>query len=108
MKTVPVSKRIKRLVEKHSGKPKFSDCWLLNPTPGNRGYAKLYVWNDTERKRVRAHRASYEAFIGPIPEGLIVCHKCDVRNCVNPKHLFIGTQKDNMQDMISKKRNKTK
>ena len=58
------------------------------------------------RKSTTAHRIAYELYIGPIPQGLFVCHKCDTPLCVNPEHLFLGTPKDNIQDMIRKGRNK--
>lgn len=53
----------------------------------------------------RVHRFSYRIMVGPIPEGLYVCHTCDVRECINPKHLFIGNHQENMDDMVSKNRN---
>jgi len=56
------------------------------------------------QKSIKAHRAVYAEFVGPIPEGLLVLHKCDVRKCVNPDHLFVGTNDDNMKDMAAKKR----
>jgi hypothetical protein len=52
----------------------------------------------------KAHRAAYTMFLGPIPEGLCVLHKCDTPACVNPEHLFVGTKEDNAKDMISKNR----
>ncbi|WP_188080176.1 HNH endonuclease [Neorhizobium sp. P12A] len=78
-----------------------SGCWLYNYDISHNGYGRL----DVDGKRVRIHRLSYGAFKGEIPEGVLVCHRCDVRNCWNPNHLFLGTPQDNFDDMVSKGRN---
>lgn len=75
-------------------------CWLWTARIGTRGYGQFQV----DGKPVKAHRYSWKQFYGDIPEGLLVCHKCDVRHCVNPNHLFLGTHKDNTQDMVAKGR----
>ena len=75
-------------------------CWEWGGSVGTNGYARFSV--DTIWKS--AHRVSYELNVGPIPAGLNVCHRCDNPICVNPYHLFIGTDKDNTDDMIKKGR----
>lgn len=77
-----------------------NSCWMWT---GNR-YAKGYGQIRVSGKPKRAHRISYELFVGPIPDGMIVCHECDNPPCVNPDHLYIGTQSDNIRDSVRKGR----
>ena len=79
-------------------------CWLMKARESNWGYARVHWRENNVRKYMKAHRYSYQVFIGEIPEGLLVCHSCDVRNCVNPEHLWLGTSQDNVDDMVKKGR----
>lgn len=77
-----------------------SDCWVWVGAKHKLGYGLT--------GKGKAHRVSWEMHCGPIPEGMSVLHRCDVRCCVNPDHLFLGTQADNVHDMMSKGRGSTK
>lgn len=82
-----------------------SGCWLWNGTKKTcRRNTHKYGWVTFQGKQMSAHRASWILFNGEIERGFVVCHKCDVPECINPEHLFIGTQKDNVKDMIAKGR----
>jgi len=86
-----------------------SGCWLWCGEVNPKGYGRvtLVLNGRTGRgaaRRLMAHRLSYEQHKGPIPAGLLVLHRCDNPPCVNPGHLFVGTARDNLHDMIRKGR----
>ena len=84
-------------------------CWVWIGTTFNTGYGSISFGSDSNntRKRVLAHRVSYELQYGVFPEDLCVCHKCDNKSCVRGSHLFLGTKKENSEDMGRKGRNRT-
>ena len=79
---------------------KTDHCWLWNAGQAGNGYGAFQM----EGRRQYAHRVSYELHVGPIPDGMIVRHACDVPLCVNPAHLLVGTQADNMADAAQRGR----
>lgn len=81
---------------------KSGDCWLWTGTKSDSGYGRIHH----NGRGITAHRLSYELVVGPIPDGLFALHRCDVRLCVRPDHLFIGTALDNSRDCIAKGRDR--
>ncbi len=84
---------------------KTSTCWIWTASKRAKGYG-AYVWANDAGNIVqgRAHRFSYVLFYGPIPEGVCVLHTCDNPACVNPEHLWLGSNADNNKDMCLKGR----
>lgn len=83
---------------------KTDTCWLWTGTIDKGGYGLRYLEGPNGPMHHQAHRVSWELHVGQIPPGILVCHHCDVRNCVRPDHLFLGTNLDNAQDKMRKGR----
>lgn len=96
----------KRFVDKHQHEKDRKKCWLWRGAKDSCGYGKMINGSrkDDSRTFVSAHRYAYKFYVGPIPLGLSVLHRCDVRSCVNPLHLYAGTQKQNVLDAVKRGR----
>ena len=84
--------------------PPETGCWPWTGRVNEGGYGVIETTADTGRVRVRAHRVSYELFVGEIPDGLILRHTCDNPPCCRPDHLLIGTRTENSADKVARGR----
>lgn len=117
-KAVPPKKEIKRKtveerfwakVDKDGPLPEqeeLGQCWIWTAAKTGQKHELRGSFRRTHRRAEGAHRVAWELGNGPIPAGLVVCHRCDVGLCVRPSHLFVATQAENMEDMRKKGRGK--
>lgn len=75
-------------------------CWIWTGATYAKGYGAFWL----DGRVMGAHKASFILHVGPVPNGLLICHKCDTPPCVNPDHLFLGTAADNTNDAKQKSR----
>lgn len=94
---------VPRLLRINSYPNKATGCLLYLGSRTRAGYGRIRL-GGFDGKEHYAHRLAYELSRGPIPDGMQVCHTCDVPNCINPDHLFLGTNADNQADMDRKGR----
>jgi hypothetical protein len=96
----PMRESIEARLERLSVPEPNTGCTLWTGCLSKSGYGRFAE----HRKSRRAHRVAYEGFVGPIPYGMRVCHRCDTPSCINPAHLFLGTDAANVADRVAKGR----
>lgn len=92
---------LEKRLEFHCIPEPTSGCWLWTAKCNKKGYGGLFF----KGKSWQAHRAAWTVWKGPIPPGMQILHRCDMPCCINPDHLFLGTNEDNVADRVSKGRN---
>src|SRR5208282_775886 len=91
--------KVSKLSDKRGG------CWAWIGTLDDKGYGQFTIHNDNTITHIKAHTYSWQNYAGlSVSDKMVVCHKCDHPYCVNPEHLFLGSQDDNMKDMVIKGR----
>lgn len=93
--------RLERFIDRDSSS---DGCWLWTGSTDDKGYGRISSRKGRAGSPEKAHRVAYEKYVGDIPKGKKVLHECDNPPCVNPVHLFLGGQKENMQDCSAKGR----
>lgn len=104
MRIIALSEHIERKFWESVLVKELDECWEWRGSKDQDGYGKLHITKAGQELNLRSHRISYEIHFGSIPEDMLVCHKCDNPPCCNPKHLFLGTNQDNITDKIKKNR----
>jgi hypothetical protein len=85
-----------------TGNQEFPECWIWTGAKTSKNYGSFKYYED--KPAIGAHVSSYLFYVGEIADGMYVCHRCDNPLCVNPDHLFLGSNSDNMKDMVKKNR----
>lgn len=102
LKQLPKPKNVNVLGRLISSVHITESCWNWTRYRNEWGYGRLRVNGEKQL----AHRVSFQLFRGPIPAGMLVCHTCDNPACINPSHLFLGTNQDNVTDCMAKGRHR--